>query len=180
MPPVPTLAIGAFMSAGITPRMFIMPVCGLFGGSGRLPVAQPIAAGRPLQVEARYLPPSMRSFTVKESSSATFSSSTALKNSVMPSISATNWSVTPASREALAQPPNTKSGAVGIALIALASSAAVSFASVKPPAGAFTATSSSGTFCATVIISCWSLAFGPSATSVTFDPGRVFASAAAS
>ena len=90
MPPVPTLAACAFMSAGITPRMFIMPTCGLFGGSGRLPVAQPIAAGSPAHVEERYLPPSMRSFTVNVSSSATFSSSTALKNSVIPSSSATN------------------------------------------------------------------------------------------
>ena len=32
-----------------------MPTCGLFGGSGRLPVAQPIAAGSPEQVDERYL-----------------------------------------------------------------------------------------------------------------------------
>ena len=62
-------------------------------------------AGNPAQVEERYWPPSMRSSTVKESSSASFSSSTAMKNSAMPSVSATNWSVTPASREADAQPP---------------------------------------------------------------------------
>ena len=64
--------------------------------------------------------------------------------------------------------------------MAFASAAAVAFASVKPPAGAFTATSWNGVFCATVIISCWSFAFGPSATSVTFEPARAFASAAAS
>ena len=101
----------------------------------------------------------------------------------MPSASATNWSVTPASREALAQPPKRsveERSSPGIAWMAFASAAAVSFASVNPPAGAFTATRSNGAFCATVIISCWSLAFGPSATSVTLEPERAFASAAAS
>ena len=66
--------------------MFIMPTCGLFGGSGRLPVAQPTAAGKPAQVDERYCPPSIRSSTVKESSSASLSSSTAVKDSVMPSV----------------------------------------------------------------------------------------------
>ena len=41
----------AFCNAGITVRMFIMPTCGLFFGSGRLPVAQPSTAGGAAQRE---------------------------------------------------------------------------------------------------------------------------------
>src|ERR1035437_8756186 len=41
----------AFWSAGITVRMLTIPTCGLFLGSGRLPVAQPSRAGGPAQRE---------------------------------------------------------------------------------------------------------------------------------
>ena len=51
---------------------------------------------------------------------------------------------------------------------------------MNPPAGPSSATSSNGTFCPTAIITCWSFAFGPSATSVTFDPGALAARFAAS
>src|ERR1039457_2491520 len=37
----------AFCNAGITVRMLTMPTCGLFLGSGKLPVAQPSNAGAP-------------------------------------------------------------------------------------------------------------------------------------
>src|SRR5208283_3252568 len=49
----------AFCSAGITVRILIMPTCGLFLGSGRLPVAQPSRAGAPVHFEIWCLPPSM-------------------------------------------------------------------------------------------------------------------------
>ena len=45
-----------------------MPTCGLFFGSGRLPVAQPSTAGAPAQVETWCLPPSTRSSTSNEPS----------------------------------------------------------------------------------------------------------------
>ena len=44
---------GAFCRAGISVRMFIMPTCGLFGGSGRFPVAQAMAHGGPATSETR-------------------------------------------------------------------------------------------------------------------------------
>src|ERR1019366_9500815 len=53
-------------------------------------------------------------------------------------------------------------------------------ASVKPLAEPSSATSSNGTFCATVIIACWSLAFGPRLTSQTLLPGVCLAKFAAS
>ena len=55
--------------------------------------------------------------------------------------------------------------------MAPASAAAVSKESRKPEAGPSSATSSKGTFCATVIITCWSLALGPRLTSQTLLPG---------
>ena len=67
-PPVPTGEGAAFCRAGITSRMLAMPICGLFFGSGRLPVAQPSTAGAPAQVETWCLPPSTRSSTSKEPS----------------------------------------------------------------------------------------------------------------
>ena len=53
-------------------------------------------------------------------------------------------------------------------------------ASVKPLAGPSSATSSNGTFWATVIITCWSLALGPRLTSQTLEPGEFFVRLAAS
>src|SRR5208282_2639262 len=41
----------AFCNAGITVRMLTMPTCGLFFGSGKLPVAQPSNAGAPAHFE---------------------------------------------------------------------------------------------------------------------------------
>src|SRR5579859_2073188 len=41
----------AFWSAGITVRMLTIPTCGLFFGSGKLPVAQPSKAGSPAHFE---------------------------------------------------------------------------------------------------------------------------------
>ena len=41
----------AFCNAGITVRMLTMPTCGLFFGSGKLPVAQPSNAGAPAHLE---------------------------------------------------------------------------------------------------------------------------------
>jgi hypothetical protein len=35
----------------MTVRMLAIPTCGLLGGSGRLPVAQPKSAGGPAQAE---------------------------------------------------------------------------------------------------------------------------------
>src|ERR1019366_7206251 len=43
----------AFCSAGITVRMLTMPTCGLFFGSGKLPVAQPSNASAPAHLETR-------------------------------------------------------------------------------------------------------------------------------
>ena len=57
---------------------------------------------------------------------------------------------------------------------------AVSVASANPLAGPSSATSSNGTFWATVIMTCWSLAFGPRLTSQTLLPGAFFARFAAS
>ena len=68
----------------------------------------------------------------------------------------------------------------GNRLMASASAAAISAASVNPLAGPSSATSSNGTFCATVIITCWSLALGPRLTSQTLLPGAFFARFAAS
>ena len=82
------------------------------------------------------------------------------------------WS--PAPREADSQPPNSSSrvrSRPGMASMAPASAAAVSNESVKPQAGPSSATSSNGTFCATVIITCCSLALGPRLTSQTLLPG---------
>ena len=59
----------------------------------------------------------------------------------------------------------------GIAAIASARTAAVACASVNPPMGPSIGTSSKPTFCATVIITCCSLALGPSETSQTLLPG---------
>ena len=51
---------------------------------------------------------------------------------------------------------------------------------MKPEAGPSSATSSKGAFCATVIITCWSLALGPRLTSQTLLPGVFRARCAAS
>src|SRR5664279_1333918 len=64
--------------------------------------------------------------------------------------------------------------------MASASAAATSAASVNPLAGPSRAISSNGTFWATVIITCWSLALGPRLTSQTLLPGAVLARLAAS
>src|SRR5512134_3627427 len=64
--------------------------------------------------------------------------------------------------------------------MASANAAATSAASVKPQAGPSSATNSNGTFCATVIITCWSLAFGPRLTSQTLQAGALRARFAAS
>ena len=101
----------------------------------------------------------------------------------MPSSSPTICMVAPAPRLADSQPPKTsvlERSIPGMALIASAREAATSVASVNPPAGPSTATSSNGTFWATVIMTCWSLAFGPSATRVTLLPGWLLARWAAS
>ena len=42
---------------------------------------------------------------------------------------------------------------------------------MNPPMGPSMGTSSKGTFCATVIMTCWSLALGPSETSQSLLPG---------
>jgi hypothetical protein len=91
--------------------------------------------------------------------------------------------VAPAPREADSHPPNKSNferSSPGIAWMASASAAAVSAASVNPLAEPSRATSSNGTFWASVIIACWSLAFGPSATSQTLLPGFFAARLAAS
>ena len=62
-----------------------------------------------------------------------------------------------------------------MASMASASAAATSKESVNPPAGPSSATNSKGTFCATVIITCCSLALGPRLTSQTLLPGTCFA-----
>ena len=64
--------------------------------------------------------------------------------------------------------------------MAAASAAAVSKESAKPDAGPSSATSSNGAFCATVIITCWSLALAPRLTSHTLLPGVFCARFAAS
>ena len=64
--------------------------------------------------------------------------------------------------------------------IAPASEAAVSKESAKPEAGPSSATNSKGTFCATVIMTCCNLAFGPRLTSQTLLPGARRAKSAAS
>ena len=63
---------------------------------------------------------------------------------------------------------------------ASARAAATSAASVNPLAGPSRATNSKGTFWATVIMTCWSLAFGPRLTSQTLLPGLFLARLAAS
>jgi hypothetical protein len=68
----------------------------------------------------------------------------------------------------------------GMAWMASASAAAISADSVKPLAGPSSAMSSKGTFWATVIMTCWSLALGPRLTSHTLLPGCCFARLAAS
>ena len=67
-----------------------------------------------------------------------------------------------------------------MASMAPASAAAVAKESVKPEAEPSRATSSNGTFCATVIITCCSLALGPMLTSQTLLPGCASARCAAS
>ena len=57
---------------------------------------------------------------------------------------------------------------------------AVSKASVKPEAEPSATTSWNGAFWDTAIITCWSLALGPSATSQTWEPGLFLARLAAS
>jgi hypothetical protein len=64
--------------------------------------------------------------------------------------------------------------------MASASAAAVPAASVNPLAGPSMATSSNGTFCATVIITCCSLAFGARLATHTLLPAWAFARCAAS
>ncbi len=182
-PPVPTGAAGAFWSAGMTARMLAMPICGLFLGSGRLPVAQPSTAGGPAQTETWCLPPSTRSRIWRAPPPWTSSASTPRNWSRMPRRSPTSCSVAPAPREADSQPPKRRSRSrsrPGSFPTASASRAATSWASVKPPAGPSRATSSNGTFWPTAIITCCSLALGPRETSVTFDPGTRAARLAAS
>jgi len=67
-----------------------------------------------------------------------------------------------------------------MAATAIASAAAVSKESVNPEAGPSSAISSNGTFCATVIITCCSLALGAMATSHTLPPATCRARLAAS
>ena len=65
-------------------------------------------------------------------------------------------------------------------VMASVSSAAAPAASVNPPDGPSTATNSNGTFCASVIMTCCSLAFGATVTSQTLVPATCRASRAAS
>lgn len=51
IPSAATFTALAFCNAGITVRMFTIPTCGLFLGSGRFPVAQPSKAGGPAHRE---------------------------------------------------------------------------------------------------------------------------------
>src|ERR1039458_4385453 len=112
----------------------------------------------------------MRSRISSEPSAAIFSSSTPWNWSTMPRRSPTICIVAPAPRDADSQPPKTSSldlSRPGMVWMASANAAATSAASVNPLAGPSSATNSNGTFCATVIITCWSFAFGPRLTSQT-------------
>src|ERR1017187_7215078 len=165
----------------MTVRMLAMPTWGLLRGSGRLPVAQPSTAGGPAHTDTWCLPPSMRSRISRPPSSPTVRRSTPRNCSAIPSRSPTICSVAPAPREADSQPPKSSSLVLSrpaMAPMAPASAAAVSNESAKPEDGPSSATSSKGTFCATVIITCCSLALGPKLTSQTLLPGVVHRSGA--
>ncbi len=91
--------------------------------------------------------------------------------------------VVPAPREADSHPPNTSNRDISrpaIDLIAPASAAATAVLSANPLAGPSMATNSNGTFCATVVMTCCSLALGACVTSHTLLPATFLARFAAS
>ena len=144
-----------------------MPTCGLFGGSGRLPVAQPSTAGGPAH-DRHLVPPALDALQdlAARRRRRRVSSVHALELSVMPSRSPTICSVAPAPRDADSHPPKSSSrdrSRPGMRFDGIGQRRRGLGASVNPPAGPSSATSSKGTFCATVIITCCSLAFGAEA-----------------
>ena len=153
-----------------------MPPAGSCAAPARLPVAHPSTAGVPEHADTWCLPPSTRSRTSNDPASvrAHVDLVHALKLVGDPSRSPTICSVAPAPRDADSQPPKAAAfrGPVpesprSLRPALLPSRAHREIRRCGPSIG----TSSKGTFCATLIITCCNLAFGPKLTSQTLLPG---------
>ena len=161
----------------MTVRMFTMPTCGLLRGSGRWPVAQPSTAGGPRADRDLVPPPSIALQDFEAPSSRTVIWSTPWNCSVMPSRSPTICRVDagaarrrfPAAEEQ--QPFAVEPGDAGDRRGQCGRRLERVGRSRRP--GPSSATSSKGTFCATVIMTCCSLAFGPRLTSQTLLPAML-------